>query len=141
MSCIFSCCSQDKALISKPSFEEFWHRDVEESIRQGSSNPFIEEASLQVSNWGFSLVDLQVQEKCSGKGILSWLKFGYGQVKCELTGFLGPVHIWQVCKHLNLVSSVSFAFSSLPAMSFVRTLICAKIGLSLLCLNSVEYIS
>ncbi|MCD7462805.1 hypothetical protein HAX54_049387 [Datura stramonium] len=83
----------DKTLISEPAFEEFWHRDVEESIRQGSTKPFIEEAALQVSNWGFSLVDLQVQEKCSGKGILSWL--GYGQVKCELTGFLGPVHIWQ----------------------------------------------
>lgn len=86
---------KDKARISEPAFEEFWHRDVEESIRQGSTKPFIEEAALQVSNWGFSLVDLQVQEKCSGKGILSWLKFGYGQVKCELTGFLGPVHIWQ----------------------------------------------
>ncbi|KAK4353329.1 hypothetical protein RND71_028847 [Anisodus tanguticus] len=86
---------KDKVLISEPAFEEFWHRDVEESIRQGSTKPFIEEAALQVSNWGFSLVDLQVQEKCSGKGILSWLKFGYGQVKCELTGFLGPVHIWQ----------------------------------------------
>ncbi|MCD9641055.1 hypothetical protein HAX54_026871 [Datura stramonium] len=84
---------KDKTLISEPAFEEFWHRDVEESIRQGSTKPFIEEAALQVSNWGFSLVDLQVQEKCSGKGILSWL--GYGQVKCELTGFLGPVHIWQ----------------------------------------------
>ncbi|KAJ8532868.1 hypothetical protein K7X08_015757 [Anisodus acutangulus] len=84
-----------KVLISEPAFEEFWHRDVEESIRQGSTKPFIEEAALQVSNWGFSLVDLQVQEKCSGKGILSWLKFGYGQVTCELTGFLGPVHIWQ----------------------------------------------
>lgn len=86
---------KDKALISEPAFEEFWHRDVEESIRQGSTKPFIEEAVLQVSNWGFSLLDLQVQEKCSGKGILSWFKFGYGQVKCELTGFLGPVHIWQ----------------------------------------------
>ncbi|KAF3632714.1 putative mitochondrial import inner membrane translocase subunit TIM14-2-like [Capsicum annuum] len=86
---------KDKALSSEPAFEEFWHRDVEESIRQGSTKPFIEEAALQVSNWGFSLVDLQVQEKCSGKGILSWLKFGYGQVKCELSGFLGPVHIWQ----------------------------------------------
>ncbi|XP_060201607.1 uncharacterized protein LOC132630091 [Lycium barbarum] len=86
---------KDKALISEPAFEEFWHRDVEESIRQGSTKPFVEEAALQVSNWGFSLVDLQVQEKCSGKGILSWLKFGHGQVKCELTGFLGPVHIWQ----------------------------------------------
>lgn len=85
----------DKALIQKPAFEELWQRNVEESIRQGSMRPFVEEAVLQVSNWGFSLVDLQVQKKCSRKGILPWLKSIYGQAECELTGFLGPIHIWQ----------------------------------------------
>ncbi|CAK9185960.1 unnamed protein product, partial [Ilex paraguariensis] len=85
----------DKALIEEPKFEEFWHRDVEESIRQGSTKPFIEEAVLLVSNWGFSLADLQVQKKCPRKGILPWLKLVYSQAECELTGFLGPIHIWQ----------------------------------------------
>uniref|UniRef100_A0A5B7C9F6 AB hydrolase-1 domain-containing protein n=1 Tax=Davidia involucrata TaxID=16924 RepID=A0A5B7C9F6_DAVIN len=86
---------RDRALIEEPRFEEFWHRDVEESVRQGNVKPFIEEAVLQVSNWGFSLADLEVQKKCPGKGILPWLKFMYSQAECELTGFLGPVHIWQ----------------------------------------------
>ncbi|KAK9289765.1 hypothetical protein L1049_007924 [Liquidambar formosana] len=38
---------KDEALIGEPIFEEFWHRDVEESIRQGNVKPFIEEAVLQ----------------------------------------------------------------------------------------------
>lgn len=87
---------QDKALTEKTEFEEFWHRDVEESIRHLSTQPFIEEAVLLVSSWGFKLADLQVQKKCPGKGIFPWLKFMYSQAECELTGFLGPVHIWQV---------------------------------------------
>ena len=92
---------QDKALIQKPAFEQLWQRNIEESIRQGSTIPFVEEAVLQVSNWGFSLVDIQVQKKCSRKGILPWLKSIYGQAECELTGFLGPIHIWQVkCLHV-----------------------------------------
>lgn len=86
---------KDKALVEEPHFEEFWHRDVEESIRQGNVKPFIEEAVLQVSNWGFSLADLQVQKKCPRKGILPWLKYMYSQAECELTGFLRPIHIWQ----------------------------------------------
>ncbi|KAA8518794.1 hypothetical protein F0562_016432 [Nyssa sinensis] len=86
---------RDKALIEEPRFEEFWNRDVEESVRQGNTKPFMEEAVLQVSNWGFSMADLQVQKKCPGKGILPWLKFMYSQAECELTGFLGPIHIWQ----------------------------------------------
>ncbi|XP_057969676.1 uncharacterized protein LOC131158809 [Malania oleifera] len=86
---------KDNILIDEPTFEEFWHRDVEESIRQGNATPFIEEAALQVSKWGFSLRDLQVQRKCHGKGILPWLKSMYGQTECELTGFQGPIHIWQ----------------------------------------------
>ncbi|KAA8516521.1 hypothetical protein F0562_016973 [Nyssa sinensis] len=88
--------NRDKGLLEEPRFEEFWHRDVEESVRQRNIKPFIEEAVLQVSNWGFSLADLEVQKKCLGKGILPWLKFIYSQAECELTGFLGPVHIWQV---------------------------------------------
>ncbi|CAA3000701.1 Hypothetical predicted protein [Olea europaea subsp. europaea] len=34
-------------LVGKSSFEELWHWDVEESIRQGSTKPFVEEAMLQ----------------------------------------------------------------------------------------------
>ncbi|XP_052175674.1 uncharacterized protein LOC127790291 isoform X2 [Diospyros lotus] len=86
---------RDKALIQGPKFEEFWHRNVEESIRQLNIKPFIEEAVLQVSHWGFKLADLQVQKKCPGKGFFPWLKFMYNQAECELTGFLGPVLIWQ----------------------------------------------
>ncbi|KAJ8753962.1 hypothetical protein K2173_001860 [Erythroxylum novogranatense] len=86
---------KDKVLTDKAIFEEFWHRDVEESVRQGSVKPFIEEAVLQVSNWGFSLADLRLQKKCQSKGILLWLKSMYSQAECELTGFPGPIHIWQ----------------------------------------------
>ena len=83
-------------MIEEPKFEEFWHRDVEESIRQGTTKPFIEEAVLQVSDWGFRLEDLQVHKKCKRKGVLSWLKSLYSEAECELAGFLGPIHIWQV---------------------------------------------
>lgn len=92
---------QDEILIEEPVFEEFWTRDVEESIRQGNPKPFKDEAMLQVSNWGFSLSDLQVQRKCQGRGILPWLRSIYSQAECELTGFLGPIHIWQVCLYLS----------------------------------------
>ncbi|KAL3839627.1 hypothetical protein ACJIZ3_024218 [Penstemon smallii] len=86
---------KDKDLLEKLTFEEIWHRDVEESIRQGNIKPFVEEAILQVSNWGFSLTDLQIQNKCLKKSIFPWLQFIYGPPECELTGFLGPIHIWQ----------------------------------------------
>ncbi|KAK4780533.1 hypothetical protein SAY87_016639 [Trapa incisa] len=89
---------RDRALIQDPVYEEFWQRDVEESIRQGSPKPFMEEASLQVSNWGFSLTELKLQKKLRGNGILDWLWWlSYliiGKQE-ELTGFLGPIHIWQ----------------------------------------------
>ncbi|GFZ11120.1 alpha/beta-Hydrolases superfamily protein [Actinidia rufa] len=87
--------NRDKALTEGLRFKEFWHRDVEESIRQLNAKPFIEEAVLQVSDWGFKLADLQVQKKCPGKGIFPWFKFMYSQAECELTGFLGPIHLWQ----------------------------------------------
>ncbi|KAM7468161.1 hypothetical protein LguiB_015723 [Lonicera macranthoides] len=86
---------RDKDLVEEPKFEEFWHRDVEESVRQGSTKPFIEEAMLEVSRWGFSPADLRVQKKCPRKGFLPWLNFMHSQEECELTGFLGPIHIWQ----------------------------------------------
>ncbi|XP_065856696.1 uncharacterized protein [Euphorbia lathyris] len=85
---------KDEILIEEPRFKEFWNRDVEESVRQGSAKPFVEEAALHVSNWGFSLADLQVQKKLS-KGILLWLKSMYSGENSELAGFLGPIHIWQ----------------------------------------------
>lgn len=94
---------QDEILIEGPMFEEFWQRDVEESVRQGSTKPFIEEAVLQVSNWGFSLADLQVRKECKRRGILPWLMSMYNQADCETVGFLDPIHIWQVCTlHLFL---------------------------------------
>ncbi|KAL8152775.1 hypothetical protein V2J09_010535 [Rumex salicifolius] len=90
-----SLAEKDKALIENPRFEENWQRNVEESIRQGSARPFIEEARLQVSDWGFSLTDLQMRRKCLAKGIFPWLKSMYTQAECELTGFPGPIHLWQ----------------------------------------------
>ncbi|XP_011006948.1 PREDICTED: uncharacterized protein LOC105112796 isoform X2 [Populus euphratica] len=86
---------KDEMLIEGPMFEEFWHRDVEESVRLGIAKPFTEEAVLQVSNWGFSLADLHVQRKCMRNGILLWLRSMYSQEECEWAGFLGPIHIWQ----------------------------------------------
>lgn len=87
---------QDEILIEEPAFEEFWLRNVEESVRQGSAQPFIEEAVLQVTNWGFDLMELQVHKKCETGGLLLWLKSMYSQAECELAGFLGPINIWQV---------------------------------------------
>lgn len=69
---------------------------MEESVRQGKTQPFIEEAVLQVSNWGFDLMELHVQKKCQTRGILLWLKSMYSQTECELAGFLGVINIWQV---------------------------------------------
>ncbi|KAG6639950.1 uncharacterized protein LOC122279125 isoform X2 [Carya illinoinensis] len=86
---------RDQMLVEEPIFEEYWHRDVEESIRQGNPKPFIQEAVLQVSDWGFSSADLQVQRKCQRRGFLSWLRSLYSQAECELAGFPGPIHIWQ----------------------------------------------
>lgn len=98
-------------LVEKSIFEEFWHRDVEESIRQGNPKPFVEEAVLQVSVWGFSPADLQVQRKCLRIGILSWLWSWYSHAECELTGFLGPIHIWQV--YLLLLCCCFFSYSNI----------------------------
>ncbi|XP_062087283.1 uncharacterized protein LOC133794105 [Humulus lupulus] len=86
---------KDEVLIEEPVFEELWDRNMEESIRQGNVKPFIEEAVLQVSDWGFKLSELRVQRRCQGRGILPWLKSMYSQAECELTGFLGQIHIWQ----------------------------------------------
>ncbi|KAF9606664.1 hypothetical protein IFM89_027708 [Coptis chinensis] len=85
---------KDKSLIEEPIFEEFWQRDVEESLRQGNIRPFVEEAVLQVSRWGFSLADIQIQRKRREKGIIPWLKSMYAQPELEWAGFLGPIHIW-----------------------------------------------
>ncbi|XP_075633160.1 uncharacterized protein LOC142605619 [Castanea sativa] len=86
---------RDRALMEDPIYEEFWQRDVEESIRQGNAKPFVEEAALQVSNWGFSLADLKLRKKERGKGLLNWLKSMLTEAKEEYTGFLGPIHLWQ----------------------------------------------
>lgn len=78
-----------------PIHEEFWQRDVEESIRQGIAKPFVEEATLLVSDWGFRLHDLRLQ-KLRVKSVIHWLKSLVGDVQEEFIGFLGPIHIWQV---------------------------------------------
>ncbi|KAL0418175.1 UNVERIFIED_CONTAM: hypothetical protein Sradi_1231000 [Sesamum radiatum] len=85
----------DRALVKDRIFEDFWQRDVEESVRQGNAKPFVEEAALQVSNWGFSIADLKVQNKHNSRGILALLKSVYSPSEKRLSGFLGPIHIWQ----------------------------------------------
>ncbi|KAK7404677.1 hypothetical protein VNO78_05633 [Psophocarpus tetragonolobus] len=85
---------RDKALMEDPVYEEFWQRDVEESIRQRNTKPFVEEAALQVTNWGFSLSDLKLQKRKQSSGLLSWLQSMFTETQ-EYTGFLGPIHIWQ----------------------------------------------
>lgn len=86
---------RDKAFIEGEMFQEFWKQDVEESVRQLNAKPFVEEAVLQVSSWGFSLVDLNIQKNDKTKGILLWLKSKYSQAEEEMTSLLGPIHIWQ----------------------------------------------
>nr|GEW96167.1 alpha/beta hydrolases superfamily protein [Tanacetum cinerariifolium] len=98
---------QDKAVTEDPVFKEFWQRDVEESIRQGNVKPFVEEVVLQVSNWPFSLMDLQVQKKCPEKGLFHWFKFMASEPECELVGFLEPIHIWQGIEDLVVPTSMT----------------------------------
>ncbi|KAK9154127.1 hypothetical protein Sjap_001607 [Stephania japonica] len=99
---------KDKTLVADPIFEEFWQRDVEESIRQGNPKPFIEEAVLQVSNWGFSLADVQVhRRRLQGSGILAWIKSAYSPPEKEVQGFTGPIHIWQGMEDLVVAPSTA----------------------------------
>lgn len=86
---------RDKTFIEDPRFETFWQRNVEESIRQGSVKAFVEEVVLQVSRWDFNIADLQARKLREQKGFLLWLKSLYSPIDDELTGFLGPIHIWQ----------------------------------------------
>ncbi|KAL4592203.1 hypothetical protein LXL04_005190 [Taraxacum kok-saghyz] len=87
--------TRDKGVIEEVKYQEFWKRDLGESVRQGNVKPFVEEAVLQVSNWGFSISDLNIQKKHQGKGVLFWIKSLYKRPQEELTGFLGQIHIWQ----------------------------------------------
>jgi hypothetical protein len=77
-------------------FNAFWERNVAESVRQGDARPFVEEAVLQVSDWGFSLSDIQMQKK-EARGFFELIKSLFNQAEREWVGFLGPIHIWQVC--------------------------------------------
>ncbi|EFH47263.1 hydrolase, alpha/beta fold family protein [Arabidopsis lyrata subsp. lyrata] len=86
---------KDKLLIKDPTFQEFYQRNVEESVRQGITKPFVEESVLQVSNWGFTLSEFRTQKKCTTNGVLSWLMSMYSEAECELIGFRKPIHIWQ----------------------------------------------
>ncbi|XP_057781745.1 uncharacterized protein LOC131000026 isoform X2 [Salvia miltiorrhiza] len=90
-----SLAKRDRAVVEHRSFREFWHRNVEESVRQANARPFVEEAVLQVSNWGFSIGNLNGRYKYKGKGLLAWLKSLYTPAEKRLTGFLGPIHLWQ----------------------------------------------
>ncbi|CAF2362560.1 unnamed protein product [Brassica rapa] len=86
---------KDKLLLKDPTFQEFYQRNVEESVRQGITKPFVEESVLQVSRWGFTLSEFRTQKKCTTNGVLSWLMSMYSEAECELVGFRKPIHIWQ----------------------------------------------
>ncbi|XP_066348434.1 uncharacterized protein [Miscanthus floridulus] len=85
---------KDKTLLEGPVFNAFWERNVAESVRQGDARPFVEEAVLQVSDWGFSLSDIQMQKK-EARGFFELIKSLFNQAEREWVGFLGPIHIWQ----------------------------------------------
>ena len=61
----------------------------------------MEEAVLQVSDWGFNLGDLQVQKQQDGGGLFLWFKSIFHPSEKEWAGFLGPIHVWQVCKRFS----------------------------------------
>ena len=75
-------------------FNAFWEKDVAESVRQGDAQPFVEEAVLQVSDWGFSLSDIQMQKR-EDLSFFELIKSLFRQAEREWVGFLGPIHIWQ----------------------------------------------
>ncbi|GMH11249.1 hypothetical protein Nepgr_013090 [Nepenthes gracilis] len=109
---------RDRSVIEEPWFEEFWQRNVEESIRQGNAKPFVEEAILQVSDWGFNIADLQTRKSRKGQNILLWLKSMYSRAEEDLTGFLGPIHIWQGMDDQVVPPSItSFLHRVLPGAS------------------------
>ncbi|WVZ56571.1 hypothetical protein U9M48_007078 [Paspalum notatum var. saurae] len=85
---------KDKSLLEGSVFNAFWERNVAESVRQGNALPFVEEAVLQVSDWGFSLSDIQMQKK-EDRGFFELIKSLFSQAEREWVGFLGPIHIWQ----------------------------------------------
>lgn len=114
---------KDKALIERHIFQEYWERNVAESIRQKDPKPFVEEAVLQVSNWGFSLADLQVRKKHGGNNLMHWLKSFYTRGDEEWTGFLGPIHIWQGTDDLVIPPSMAeFTRRLIPGVTVHRLL-------------------
>ncbi|CAM0872653.1 unnamed protein product [Alopecurus aequalis] len=85
---------KDKTLLEASMFNAFWEKDVAESVRQGDAQPFVEEAVLQVSDWGFSLSDIQMQKR-EDQGLFEFFMSLFSQADREWVGFLGPIHIWQ----------------------------------------------
>lgn len=82
--------------------------------------PFVEEAALQVSNWGFSLVDLKLQKrKYNRKNVLNWLKAIFTETQ-EYEGFLGPIHIWQVSASMLLKVHLHKSFSKYVSCIIIK---------------------
>jgi hypothetical protein len=59
---------------------------------------------LQVSDWGFNLSDIQMQKK-EAQRLFELIKSLFNQAKREWVGFLGPIHIWQVCTLFSKIKS------------------------------------
>jgi len=96
-------------------FNAFWERNVAESVRQGDARPFVEEAVLQVSDWGFSLSDIQMQKK-EARGFFELIKSLFNQVERVWVGFLGPIHIWQVCTLFSETEKLTPAISHIACL-------------------------
>ena len=69
-------------------FNAFWERNVAEAVRQGDARPFVEEAVLQVSDWGFNLSNIQMQKK-EAQRFFELIKSLFNQAK-RVGGISGP---------------------------------------------------
>lgn len=93
---------------------------MEESVRQANARPFVEEAVLQVSDWGFSIGDLDGQSKYKGKGILAWLKSLYTPAEKRLSGFLGPIHLWQVSERRAMMKCYAHSAPGITSLNITN---------------------
>uniref|UniRef100_A0ACD5XJE6 Uncharacterized protein n=1 Tax=Avena sativa TaxID=4498 RepID=A0ACD5XJE6_AVESA len=113
---------KDKTLLEAPMFNTFWEKDVAESVRQADAQPFVEEAVMQVSDWGFSLSDIQMQKK-EDQGLFELIMSLFSHAEREWVGFLGPIHIWQgMDDRVVPPSSTEFARRMVPGATVHKLL-------------------
>uniref|UniRef100_A0A804MQ44 Uncharacterized protein n=1 Tax=Zea mays TaxID=4577 RepID=A0A804MQ44_MAIZE len=83
---------------------------------EGDARPFVEEAVLQVSDWGFNLSDIQMQKK-EAQRLFELIKSLFNQAKREWVGFLGPIHIWQKMFSFRLRTRICRDKKGVPSMA------------------------